>query len=80
MDNSVVGIGNGPGHIADPLGHPRRAEAGDRSGREGWRHRVGDLLDDPLIRQVMRADGMTRDGLLALLAPVARMLAARTER
>lgn len=80
MDNSVVGIGNGPGHTAGPLDHPRRGEAGGRPDREDWRRRVGDLLDDPLIRQVMRADGMTRDGLLLLLAPVARMLAARTER
>lgn len=42
-----------------------------------WRRRVADLLDDPVARAVMRRDGLSRDDVLAELAPVAEALRRR---
>ncbi len=39
-----------------------------------WRDRVADLLDDPLVQAVLRRDRLTREEVLAQLAPIAEHL------
>ncbi|MDR3514965.1 MAG: hypothetical protein P4M00_04055 [Azospirillaceae bacterium] len=41
-----------------------------------WRHRVADLLDDPVAQAVMRRDHLTADQVFAILEPVAQALNA----
>jgi hypothetical protein len=38
-----------------------------------------DLLQDPLIRLVMRSDGVTRQDMIVLMAQLRHILAAREE-
>lgn len=39
-----------------------------------WRCRVAALLDDPVAQAVLRRDGLTGDGVIAQMAPIARWL------
>lgn len=42
-----------------------------------WRNRVAELLDDPVAVAVLRRDRLTRDEVIAQLAPIAEGLSAR---
>ena len=44
---------------------------------QAWRCRVSDLLDDPVAQAVLRRDGLSREEVMAQLAPVAEALCRR---
>ena len=45
---------------------------------QAWRGRVADLLNDPVAEAVLRRDGLSRDDVMAELAPVADALTRRS--
>lgn len=42
-----------------------------------WRSRVLDLLNDPVGQAILRRDGLSRDDVLSVIAPVAEQLRRR---
>lgn len=47
---------------------------------QAWRCRVAALLNDPVAEAVLRRDGLSRDDVMAELAPVAAALTRRRHR